>query len=208
MKHHDKKRYDITKVAAFKKTTEQWGGLSNMAGGFPVVVNDIQIRSIEALYQACRFPHLPEVQKKIIAQSSPMTAKMVGKPYRKETRQDWFSVRILIMKWCLRVKLAQNWNKFSTLLNETSTMDIVELSNKDDFWGAKPIDNNLYVGVNALGRLLMELREQLIEHDIEQPLTVAPLSIEKFTLYGEKITIIHKSDSSDISQQQINMFGH
>ena len=32
---------------------------------------------------------------------------------------------------------------------------------KMKFWGAKPVDKHTLVGVNALGRLLMELREDV-----------------------------------------------
>ena len=52
----------------FKKNNDEFGGLSNMATGFPLSINGIQIKTTEALYQACRFPHLPEIQKKIIEQ--------------------------------------------------------------------------------------------------------------------------------------------
>ena len=200
------KQYDIRNAAAFKKTTEKWGELSNMCAGFPVVINSTPIKSVEALYQACRFPHLPDVQLKILEQGSPMTAKMVGKPYKNESRRDWDSVRILIMKWVLRVKLAQNWDKFSAILLETTDMDIVELSNKDDFWGAKPLDENIYLGVNALGRLLMELREQIKENPKERFLSVAPLKISNFKLYNENIQFVYDIDSKIISSPQIDIF--
>lgn len=50
------REYDCTKSAVFLKTKERLGALSNMAGGFPLEVNGIKIRTSEALYQACRFP--------------------------------------------------------------------------------------------------------------------------------------------------------
>ena len=149
--------YDRRTSVVFLKTKEAFGGLSNMAAGFPLRVNDIQIRTSEALYQACRFPHLPQVQAEIIAQKSPMTAKMKSKPHRKESRSDWDRVRVKIMRWCLRVKLAQNWESFGKLLLKTGDRPIVEQSKKDSFWGAKPIDDEILVGMNVLGRLLMEL---------------------------------------------------
>ena len=105
-----------------------------MAGGFPLVVNDVPVRTSEALYQACRFPHIPKVQREIIAQKSPMAAKMKGKPHRSKSRTDWDMIQIKIMRWCLEVKLAQNWDKFSELLLDTGDMPIVELSRRDDFW--------------------------------------------------------------------------
>ena len=51
--------YEIAKVAAFRRTRENWGGLSNMASGFPLWIGPIRVPSSEALYQACRFPDLP-----------------------------------------------------------------------------------------------------------------------------------------------------
>lgn len=81
--------YSRKDSAIFRKTAERFGGLSNMAAGFPLRVNGVYIRTSEALYQACRFPHLPDVQRLIIAEASPMTAKMKSKPHRKNSRPDW-----------------------------------------------------------------------------------------------------------------------
>lgn len=204
MKSHEKKQYDIRHVAPFKKTTEKWGELSNMCAGFPVAVNGVKIKTVEALYQACRYPELPDVQKLILEQGSPMTAKMVGKPFIDETRADWDRVRILMMKWSLRVKLIQNWERFSSILLATDNNPIVELSNKDDFWGAKPLEGHIYVGVNALGRLLMELRENIHQEKITPSHILAPLKIDNFLLYGEPIMSIDSSQS--ITSSQLNIF--
>ena len=186
--------YDRVNSVVFLKTNEEFGGLSNMAGGFPLVVNGFRILTSEALYQLCRFPHMPEVQRLIIAQVSPMTAKMKTKPYRRDSRPDWNRVRVKIMRWCLRVKLAQNWSKFSKLLLATGSRPIVEQSRKDDFWGAKTIDNQMLLGMNVLGRLLMELREEVRNNDESALLHVEPLLIPDFLLNGQPIQPI-ASDS-------------
>ncbi|WP_298943233.1 NADAR family protein [uncultured Psychromonas sp.] len=206
MNTYEKKQYDIRNVVSFKKTTEKWGELSNMCAGFPVLVNGIEIRTVEALYQACRYPLLPDVQHKILSQGSPMTAKMVGKPYIAQTRPDWDEVRILMMKWSLRVKLIQNWEKFSNVLLETEDNPIVELSNKDDFWGAKPEEGNIYIGVNALGRLLMELREHIKQNKITSSHIVSPLYISNFLLYGKVISIVDSSQPPSKPESQLTMF--
>jgi putative DNA methylase len=182
--------YDPAEAAVFCKTTEQFGGLSNMAGGFPLRVNGVNILTSEALYQACRFPHLPEVQRLIIDQKSPMTAKMKSKPYRDQSRPDWDSIRVRIMRWCLRVKLAQNWTTFGDLLRSTDDLPIVELSKKDDFWGAKPQQDGTLVGMNVLGRLLMELREQLKRATGDDLKRVEPVPIDDFLLYGKPIGVV------------------
>ena len=152
----------------------------------------MRIPTSEALYQACRFPHRPEVQQVIIRQNSPMTAKMKGKPYRKDSRPDWDHVRTRIMRWCLRVKLAQNYEEYGRLLLATVGRPIVELSRKDDYWGAKAsgIAEGTLIGQNILGRLLMELRD-LRQHDTEDRLkTVLPLNIPNFLLLGQPIEAV------------------
>lgn len=50
-------------ACVFRKVKEEFGGLSNMSNDFKVKVNGMLIYNTEALYQACRYPHLPDVQK-------------------------------------------------------------------------------------------------------------------------------------------------
>ena len=182
--------YGRADSVVFLRTRERFGGLSNMAGGFPLRVNGIRILSSEALYQACRFPHMPEVQGLIIGQRSPMTAKMKSKPYRDASRPDWQRVRVSVMRWALRVKLAQNWEVFSRLLLSTGDRPIVEESRKDAFWGAKPVDERTLVGMNVLGRLLMELREEVKAGRRGDLQRVEPLAIPNFLLAGRPIETI------------------
>ena len=190
--------YDRTASVVFLKTNERFGGLSNMAPGFPLRVNGVRIRTSEALYQACRFPHMPEVQQLIIGENSPMTAKMRSKPYRRVSRHDWDFVRVKIMRWCLRVKLAQNWCEFGRLLLATGDRPIVEQSRKDDFWGAKVTDDGTLVGMNVLGRLLMELREQLKSDDSESLRFIEPLAISEFLLFGRPIEAVQAASNAEI----------
>lgn len=132
-----------------------------MAGGFPLRVNGTRILTTEALYQAMRWPHIPEVQKTVLGEASPMGAKMKGKPFRSQSRADWNDVRVDLMRWCLRLKLAFHWSAFGALLRSTGDRHIVEDSHKDRFWGAVPskADPDTLTGENVLGSLLMEARE-------------------------------------------------
>ena len=188
--------YIPTKCVVIFKTNDQFGGLSNMAPGYPLLVNGIDILTSEALYQACRFPHMPEVQRLIIEQHSPMTAKMRSKPYRKQSRADWDNVRVKIMRWCLHVKLAQNWKTFSDLLLATRYHPIVEQSRKDDFWGAKITNDDILVGRNVLGCLLMELRETIEPENAENLKRVKPLHIPDFLLFEKPIEAIYANEIS------------
>lgn len=176
------------------KTKESFGGLSNMAAGFPLRINGFRVPTSEALYQSCRFPDLPDVQREIIVQHSPMTAKMKGKPHRKATRSDWDKVRHNVMRWCLRVKLSQHYKEFGRLLLATKEKPIVEQSRKDEYWGAILLhDGETLVGENVLGRLLMELREALKNDTNENLRFVPPLGIPNFKLYGEPIEAVGES---------------
>lgn len=182
-----KRYYDKSECAVFRKTKDRFGGLSNMSAGFPLRINGTRILTAEALYQCCRFPELPDLQKIIIEQKSPMSAKMKGKPYRAQTRPDWDQVRIPIMYWCLELKLAQNWSAFGELLIATGEHDIVEESGRDPFWGALVEPDGRLYGVNVLGRLLVSLREQLKETSTNKPLSLEPPEIPNFKLLGEFI---------------------
>jgi len=175
-----------------------------MASGYPLQINGIRILTSEALYQACRFPHMPEVQREIIRQRSPMTAKMKSKPHRKDSRPDWYEVRHKVMRWCLRVKLAQNYEEFGRLLLATCDKPIVEQSRKDDFWGAKLADESgdILVGQNVLGRLLMELREKLKDDAAGVLKTLPPLDIPDFMLLGKPVeTATFRSSGNDFKPQ-------
>ncbi len=188
--------YDPAASVIFCKTKENFGGLSNMAAGFPLRVRDVDIRTSEALYQACRFPHMPDVQHKIIDERSPMTAKMKSKPFRKDSRRDWDEVRVKIMRWCLSVKLAQNWGEFGKLLLSTGNNPIVELSRKDDYWGAKATEDGVLVGKNVLGRLLMQQREQLRDNKLDGLHRIEPPAIPEFLLFHEPIDAIFIDDNA------------
>jgi len=181
----DIRQYIESEVVSFKSTKAEFGGLSNMAAGFSVNVNGIIIPTVEHLYQACRYPLFPALQEDIIRQDSPMTAKMISKKHLKYTRQDWEQIRFKVMRWCLEVKLSQNWEKFAKVLLETGDKAIVELSTKDKVWAAVKEGDKL-IGTNALGRLLMELRENYVKKN-EYQRCIDPLPIPGFLLFGNPI---------------------
>lgn len=200
-----KRIYDPAVSVVFLKTNETFGGLSNMAPGFPIRINSVPIRTSEALYQICRFPNDPEIQELILAEKSPMTAKMRSKPYRDRTRPDWMSIRVSVMRWCLRVKLAQNMDSFGSLLLSTGEKPIVEKKvRRQDFWGAKEMPDGSLVGENVLGRLLMELRDCL-QNDKEGCLKVVlPPDLEDFKLLGDVIGTV--TGSSAVQERQKSLF--
>jgi type I restriction enzyme S subunit len=194
--------YYRTRCVVFSKTREPFGGLSNMAAGFPLVVNGQPIERVESLYQACRYPHLPEVQCAILAEPNPMKAKMISRKYYPQSRPDWDAVCTPVMRWCLHVKLAQNWETFGALLAATGDRPVVEKAPRntarDRLWGAWPVDDERLVGHNLLGRLLVELRREYLQPDNTRLRIVAPLPIGDFLLLGEPIRTITAADAGRV----------
>jgi ribA/ribD-fused uncharacterized protein len=191
------RRYDPEEAVVFCKTREKWGEFSNMAAGFPVVVAGVEWHTSEALYQACRFPHLSEVQKIILKQSSPMTAKMQSKKYLSQTRKDWDQVRVNVMRWVLRVKLSQKYTFFAPVLKRTGTNPIVEKSHKDQFWGAVPDTQGFLCGQNILGRLLMELREEVCQRSNDEFNVIEPPALDNFLIFGNPVGAVYADDKTE-----------
>lgn len=180
----------------FFRVKEPYGCLSNMSNEYPLVVNGHNIANNEALYQACRFPDHPEIQQEIIIQRSGIAAKMKSKKYRTEhTRADWDDVRVDIMRYCIQLKLQQNEKLLGAVLKLTGCTQIVERSSKDNFWGAIWDENaDAFVGYNVLGKLIMEVRQQFLDQEIELNDNgafacqyITPITFGNFKLLGENI---------------------
>ena len=195
---NSERTYNPADVVVFHKTREEWGALSNMAAGFLLVVAGEEWLTAEALYQACRFPRLPDVQRLILEQSSPMAAKMKSKPHRPQTRSDWDTARTKVMRWILRVKLGQNLDSFRAVLEKTGASPIVERSHKDRYWGAVPGEHGNLSGQNVLGRLLMELREEARQRSrAELEIVEPPPAVNDFLIFGKPVGTVRAGDRPD-----------
>jgi ribA/ribD-fused uncharacterized protein len=181
------------------KVNEEFGGLSNMCNEFPLRVAGLAIGSSEALYQACRYPHRLDWQREILEAPHAMRAKMACKKEgrRQQSRRDWAEVQLEVMRWVLRVKLAQHLRRFGGLLRWSGSRPIVERSRKDRFWGAVPEADGVLRGENWLGRLLMELRAELAARraagEESSLLRVKPLAIPEMRLLGREIGVIEEN---------------
>ena len=191
-------------VVTFKKTDEEFGGFSNMSGEFPILVNGVRVRSTEHLYQALKFPDYPDVQRAILAEPSPMRAKWIAKSKDdekknkegnlKKVRADWNEIQVEVMAFCLKMKLVWHWMKFGNLLRSTDGKEIYEIEArevKSPFWGVVKARDG-FRGGNALGRLLMELREELIDSDNESLMVLTPPPHLDLRFLGEEIEVIDR----------------
>lgn len=152
---------------AFTKVKLPFGWLGNMAP-FPVIHEDIKYRTTEALFQCLRFKDYPEVQEKIRSENSPMGAKMVAKSFKKLLDQDDYvfmgSQDIAYMRICLDKKIIQHSNLVPLLLDTKNIPIIEDCSSRPHgsglFWGAALKDNQ-WVGENILGKMWVDIRQEL-----------------------------------------------
>jgi N-glycosidase YbiA len=169
------KTYTLSECAVFCKVKGLFGALSNMHNGFPLLVGATPVLSTEALYQALRFPHAPEIQEEILLESNAYLAKKKAYQYLHKTRADWQKVNVSIMAFCLAVKTQQHFKAISHEFMLSASKPIVEQSSRDSFWGATPnSDFSLATGHNLLGRLWFRIRaasrQGLLKEYLELPL--------------------------------------
>lgn len=174
--------YYKKEAITFKSTKGKYGELSNMAPNFPIIINGLSINNVELLYQALRYPHLPNVQEKILNHKSPISAKKFAREYIEQTRIDWNKNRFKIMKFCIQLKYYYNKESFGEILLNTKNRPIVEFTYEDKVWGATD-EGEYYEGTNALGRLLMELRENVRNNQFSLEIP----EIENFKLLDQEI---------------------
>jgi ribA/ribD-fused uncharacterized protein len=182
--------YQQAECLYFRKTSEPFGELSNLAGGFPIFVQGLTVETSEALYQALKFPHREDVQALVLQETAPMAAKRCAVAHAELVRPDWVEVRVRVMMWCLRAKLACNWETFGSVLQATGDRTIVEWARHDPYWGAVPDRSGRLVGSNALGRLLMALRTAHRGANADRLRIVAPPKVKEFSLLGQALGVV------------------
>ncbi len=183
--------YRPEECVTFCKTKETFGGLSNMAGGYPIQMGNLKVRTNEHLYQALRFPDHPDVQQDLLAIPSPLFAKKFGRKHIEKTRADWEDIKVDVLEWTITLKLLNNRERFTELLLSTGDKEIVEFSKDNDYWGAVPYNVVFLRGCNANGRLLWMHRRK-IESKIEFS-HVPKVNIPNFLFLGENAIALAKS---------------
>lgn len=118
-------------------------------------------QSVEHAYQASK-THDMKLKYDIYMCNTPAEAKLLGRKLK--LRSDWSEVKIEIMRILLYKKF-ENETLRNMLLN-TGDEELIEGNNHgDDFWGCV-YKNNKLVGENNLGKLLMEIRNNIKNNNI------------------------------------------
>ena len=157
--------YKRDEVCGFRFTREAWGEFSNFQPlAVPIAAGPWSFQWSEALYQAAKFAAAPEVQRRIAGARTAREAAAIGRGEQAGLDPRWNDQRVNAMRWVLRMKREANAAAIDAALARTGDRAIVEVSTRDAWWGAKPA-GDLYRGGNVLGRLWMELRQQLRDGD-------------------------------------------
>ena len=142
-------------------TRAAWGELSNFQPlPVPIAAGPWTFAASENLYQASKFGTRPDIQQRIAGAPTARDAAAIGRTPDLGNDPGWNAQRVDVMRWVLRMKHEANRAEIDAVLAATGERPIVEVSARDPWWGAHPVADR-YEGRNVLGRLWMELRQQL-----------------------------------------------
>ncbi|MFC4077929.1 NADAR family protein [Salinithrix halophila] len=146
----------------FYGVNNAYGFLSNFAP-YPIERKGKQWPTSEHYFQAQKFPGTDR-EEEIRLTDSPMLAARMGRSRKHPLRPDWEKVKEEIMKEALRSKFTQHPELKQSLL-ATGEAILIEHTANDRYWG----DGGDGTGLNRLGALLMEIRQELTESTKAQP---------------------------------------
>ncbi|EEH58146.1 uncharacterized protein MICPUCDRAFT_15833 [Micromonas pusilla CCMP1545] len=171
-------RASDAKEVRFYKSWDRYGALSNFSPHSIVAPKswrgvdavdgddeDVEWPTVEHFYQAQKFsgvdaPAARDAMERIRAAASPEEAARIGRTSQKHCpeliRADWAAQKEGVMRAALRAKLSRH-DAPRALLVGTKGKDVLEDSPHDAIWGVGRDGG----GGNLLGKMLMELRDEL-----------------------------------------------
>ncbi|MEL6903463.1 MAG: NADAR family protein [Cyanobacteria bacterium J06606_4] len=138
----------------FYSVRDKYGEFSNFAP-YPITIEGKTWPTSEHFFQAQKFPGTSH-EEEIRLAKSPMIAARMGRDRKRPLRSDWDTVKDDIMRQALYAKFAQH-PSLKEMLLATGEANIVEHTKNDSYWG----DGGDGTGLNMLGKILVELREEL-----------------------------------------------
>ncbi len=144
----------MTEIINFYSVGDDYGEFSNFAA-FPFKLAGKSWPTSEHYFQAKKFKD-PASQEEIRRAKTPMLAARMGRDRKRKLRPDWESVKVQLMREALKAKFRTH-QELHALLLSTGDAKLVEHTENDSYWG----DGGDGSGRNMLGRLLMELRDEL-----------------------------------------------
>ena len=146
------------KVINFYGTKDEYGCFSNFSR-HRIFLKDKYWPTSEHYFQAQKFAGT-EYEEEIRLAPTPMKAANMGRSRQRPLRKDWEKVKDEIMLEAVRTKFTQREDLKETLLG-TGDAILVEHTKNDNYWG----DGGDGSGKNMLGKLLMQVREEIREKE-------------------------------------------
>ena len=145
-------------IIYFYKVDAPYGCFSNFSP-HSIELGGKSWATVEHYYQAHKFERtkFEYLMAEIQAASTPELAAKIGRTPAHQPRADWDLHKCEIMYRAISQKFSSHLDVQQTLL-DTLDAEIVEDSPVDHFWGCG-IDRS---GQNQLGRILMQVRSELI----------------------------------------------
>ena len=122
----------------------------------PITLEEKVWPSSEHYYQSCKSLD-PEFRERIRTAATPDDAKTLGNSEECVYRDDWDTYKDTAMRIALKAKFTQHEDLKSLLLAREDAI-LIEASDRDYYWGCGADGS----GKSMLGKLLMELRSQLL----------------------------------------------
>lgn len=146
----------------FYRVNEPYGCFSNFSP-HPIFLDGISWPTSEHYFQAQKFADW-QYRSKIQREPSPMIAARMGRNRSWSLRDDWEHVKDDVMRTAVRAKVLQHADVREMLL-ATGDAIIIEHTANDGYWA----DGGDGSGKNMLGKILMEIRADLINEAGVQP---------------------------------------
>jgi len=144
----------MSKVIRFYRTNDEFGAFSNFAA-YPIEIGGKTWPTSEHYFQGQKFVGTDH-EEQVRLETSPMIAARMGRDRKRPLRLDWEVVKDDLMREAVRAKFRQHAD-LRTLLLSTGDAMIVEHTANDSYWG----DGGDGRGKNMLGRILMEIRDEI-----------------------------------------------
>lgn len=138
----------------FYSVGDDWGEFSNFAD-FPITLDGKLWPTSEHYFQAQKFKEA-KLRERIRRANTPALAARAGRSRKNPLRRDWDSAKDQVMREAVRAKFTQH-PALRELLLSTGDAVLVEHTENDAYWG----DGGDGRGKNRLGRILMQVREEL-----------------------------------------------
>ncbi|WP_434047762.1 NADAR family protein [Sorangium cellulosum] len=141
-------------VIHFYRAGDAYGFFSNFSR-HPVTLKGKVWPTSEHYFQAQKFPDTHH-EEEIRNAPGPGEAARMGRQRSRPLRPDWEQVKDDIMREVVRAKFTQH-EELKRALLDTGDAELVEHTTNDAYWA----DGGDGSGVNMLGKILMEIREEL-----------------------------------------------